>query len=109
MKMTKQVADRIKYLEMERDAAIKTLNDFTNGQTESRVWVEEHPCTGEESGPTLKVRYLQEHSVTFKLGKRTEVYVNLKWDDPCVLRVSCGGSQMQIKPCAANTIEIIGE
>lgn len=71
----------IKMLDRQRDAAVKALNHFTDDQTESNVWIQEYPSTGEEGkpGPIFKKRYLQTKRVYFKLPRvemELEVFLN---------------------------------
>jgi len=104
-KLPKWAQEKIQRLEMQRDAAIRTLNEFKDTQTESNIWIEDNPCTGEETGPSNKRRYIHAHRVTFKLGKE-EIDVRFGFDEP-VLVVSSGWNRLTIQPTASNQIYIL--
>jgi hypothetical protein len=107
-KLPKWAQDYIQKVERQRDAAVDALNNFVNEQTPTNVYIEENPCTGEgTTGPICKIRYLQVHAVTFKLGKE-EITVRHKFDSPG-LQISAGWSRLCIRPEASNCIEIIEE
>lgn len=95
--------EHIKNLEMQRDSAIRTLNEFQDSQTKSRVWVDEMVCIGEETGPTTKRHYLQTRSVYFLVGK-SEVSILLR--DENTLDISVGSHALLFHPVASNVIRI---
>lgn len=105
-KLPKWAQERMRDLEGERQAAVRQLNEFVDSQTESRLWVDEMPCTGEERGPSYKKHFIQSRKVTFLVGK-TEVYVSLAIDNPGELNINCGSRQMVFQPNASNSITII--
>ena len=78
-KLPKWAQEHIKTLERQREAAATALNEFADEQKPSRVFFEDHVCTGEERGPANKVRYIQSHKVTFRHAG-IEVEVTLPWD-----------------------------
>ena len=67
-KLPKFAQEIINRLEMERDAAIRELNSFCDSQTKANFYVEELVCTGEDQGPSNKVKYIQGRklSVSFR-------------------------------------------
>lgn len=104
-KLPKWAQEEIRDLEMQRDAAVTGLNEFTNSQTKSDIWFEDNPCTGEIVGPVTKRRYIQSDSVTFKLGKE-EIDVRIGFDAP-VLIISSGWNALTVQPVASNQIRIL--
>ena len=96
--------EHIRTLQRERDVAVRTLNEFEDRQTKSNVWIEDHVCLGEQSGPTEKRLYLQDYKVTFQLG-RTEVVVMLRESEQC-LEVCVSGSNLYFQPRASNVIRV---
>jgi hypothetical protein len=62
-KLPKWAQEHIRDLERQRDVAVATLNGFVDNQTESPVYYEDHPCTGEASGPVFKRRYIQTRQI----------------------------------------------
>lgn len=77
-KLPKWVQDEMKKLRLERDAAVNALNRFTDDQTPTGIWVEEHPCTGEKPGPSFKRRYINAHKVDFECGG---VHLSVRFDE----------------------------
>jgi hypothetical protein len=106
-KLPKWVQEHIKKIQYQRDAAVDALNKFQDEQTPTNVYIEEHPCVGESSGPSKKIRYIQAHAVTFKLGEE-EITVRYKYDSPG-LHISSGWRRLCFKPEASNCIEIVEE
>lgn len=107
-KLPKWAQERIRDLERERELSVRKLNEFVDGQTESRIWVDDLVCTGEQSGPTSKRHYIQSHKITVMVGK-TEVHVGLDLDDSSKLGINCGGRTMIFQPVASNSIKIIDQ
>lgn len=106
-KLPKWAQERIKELQYQRDAAVDALNNFVDNQTPSNIYIEEHPCIGESSGPSFKRSYIQNHAVTFKLGKEhVTVGYNLDRDG---LRISTNRAACTFKAHASNVIEIVEE
>jgi hypothetical protein len=105
--LPKWAQEFIQKIQYQRDAAVDALNRFTNNQTESDIWIGEHPTTGEKTGPVEKKCYLQAHEVTFRLGKE-EINVGFSFEKES-LRISAGWQSLIIKPSASNTIEILEE
>ena len=103
-KLPKWAQEHIKHLGYQRDAAVLALNNFRDIQTPTMCWFEEHPCTGEEAGPSLKRWYLQTREVTMLLGKE-EVTMRLGYDGDGIT-ISAGWNTLGFKPVASNTIEI---
>jgi|GEM_PF-5643238 hypothetical protein len=107
-KLPKWAQDRIRDLEHERELSVRSLNEFVDGQTESRIWVDELVCTGERAGPTTKRHYIQSRKITIMVGK-TEVHMGLDLDDSSRLGINCGGRTMVFQPVASNSIKIIDQ
>lgn len=77
-KLPKWVQRHIKNLERQREVAVKALNDYCDDQTKSPFSIEDNVCTGEEKGPTNKVRYIQTHKISVENeGVYLEVMI---WD-----------------------------
>lgn len=108
-KLPKWAQEYIRTVELQRDAAIAALNDFTANQEPSQTWVEEHPCTGEEGlGPQLKRSYIQQHKVTFLVGEsEVEVKHGTTPGTRNVLKISCFSGQLVFMPYSSNAIEIV--
>lgn len=62
-KLPKWAQDHIKTLERERDVAVRSLNEYVDGQTESAIYYDDLISTGEERGPSNKRVYIQTHSI----------------------------------------------
>lgn len=62
-KLPKWALEHLKSLEMQREQAIRTLNEFVDDQTPSPFYYEENPCTGEQRGPIGKRKYIQAHNM----------------------------------------------
>lgn len=107
-KLPKWAQEHINKIQYQRDAAVAALDAFTDGQTESDIWIEEHPCTGEKAGPSEKIKYIQASRVTFRLGHE-EITVSLPFEEERGLRISAGWQSLIIKPSASNVIEILEE
>jgi hypothetical protein len=106
-KLPKWAQEHVQKLEYQRDAAVDALNHFIDKQTKSDIWIDEHPTTGEKTGPVEKKCYLQAHEVTFRLGKE-EICVGFSYEKQA-LRISAGWNGLVIKPSASNVIEIVEE
>ena len=112
-KLPKWAQDYIKDLIRERENAVTILNDFQNSQTVSRVFYDEHACTGEVTGtdcPVTKRCYVPTNSLTFQLGKpgwEHEVYVTLHEElGFYYLDVSAGFGSLKFQPVSGNSIRI---
>lgn len=62
-KLPKWAQEHIKNLTRQRDVAVRALDKYVNKQTESSFYTEDLECTGEQSGPTCRKRYIQTHSI----------------------------------------------
>jgi len=104
--------DYIKTLEWARESAVRSLNEFVDQQKPTDVWIEDHPITGEDTGPSFKRRYLKTDEVTFKLGKqefsirRSTYTLNARRKGESLI---IGVADMRISPDSSNTIEIWSE
>lgn len=63
-KLPRWAQDHLNNISRERDAAIRSLNEFCDNQSPSPFYIEDHPCTGETSGPSRKRIYIQAHAIT---------------------------------------------
>jgi hypothetical protein len=102
-KLPKWAQDHIKDLQRQRDEAVKTLNRSLDSQTKTAIWFEQHPCTGEQKGPSFKRSYVQSDRIAF--AANGSVY-ELCLHDGVVLRVNEGGLQLEIRPRCSSSIEI---
>lgn len=66
VKLPKWAQEHIKKLERERDVAIRSLNEYVDGQTESAIYYDDLISTGEERGPSNKRVYIQTHGIEIK-------------------------------------------
>lgn len=82
----------IKTLELERSAAVRTLNEMVDSQKASPVFVDRYECLGESSGPTRKRQFIQSTSVDFDFngillnvrlsdGKGHDAGIHLQWSN----------------------------
>jgi hypothetical protein len=67
-KLPKWAQDMFRDLQREREVAIRALNEWTDNQTPSPVFIDELECLGEEktergSPPSRKRRYVQTHRI----------------------------------------------
>ena len=47
----------------QRDVAIRALDAYVDSQPPSPFYTEDLACTGEQSGPTIRKRYIQAHAL----------------------------------------------
>ena len=88
-KLPKWAQDHIQELQRQRDIAVRALNEYCDSQTPSEMYVEENECTGEQEGPSVKVRYIQgqrmnflAHGVLLSVYTGRENYIELSWSAP---------------------------
>lgn len=80
-KLPKWAQEHISNLERQKDTAIKALNDYCDDQTESAFFFSDNLCTGENNGPTEKIKYIQ----AYKLSVIYEgVYLEVMLRDKCI-------------------------
>lgn len=72
----------------QRDVAVRALNAYCDESTPSPFRTEDLECTGEEQGPSLKVRYIQAHRVIAEHAG-VELTVLIRPDEP-VIELSWG-------------------
>lgn len=58
-KLPKWAQGYISDIEREREVALRVMNRYLDDQTVSPFYVFDLECTGEEKGPTKKIRYIQ--------------------------------------------------
>lgn len=63
-KLPKWAQEHVRFISMQRDAAVKALNRFNDSQTESPFFVEDHVCSGESSGPSTKKMFIQAYCMS---------------------------------------------
>jgi hypothetical protein len=86
--------EHIKSLKQERDAAVRTLNEFCNNQTPSPFRVVDNPCTGEASGPQQKTHYIQAHAIEVEYdGVYLRVGANPYGNRDNGIKLTWGGSK----------------
>lgn len=76
----------IKYLEMEREHAIRELNEYCDSTTPSPYYTDNYVSTGEKTGPSVKTRFIQAHrlmvdfeGVTLQIIPREGSGIELQW------------------------------
>jgi hypothetical protein len=67
-KLPKWAQEYIKDLEREREVSIRELNSYCDEQTESPFYTLDLVCTGENQGPSQKVRYIQTNKIEVNNG-----------------------------------------
>ena len=67
-KLPKWAQDYINGIERERETAIRALNGYLDGQTESPFYIDELERTGEQPGPSHKRRYIQARRMVVNHG-----------------------------------------
>lgn len=93
VKLPKWAQEKIKDLTRERNQAVRDLNKWIDCQTPSPITVDEHPCIGENCGPSFKTRYIQatdvnftwkgvELSVSLRDGHGHDAGISLQWSGP---------------------------
>ena len=88
-KLPKWAQKYIKIIERERFIAVRALREYTDNQTESKFYIDEYECTGENDshGPSSYRRYIQTHKITVvHQGVRLDVmvrddHIDLQWSD----------------------------
>ena len=108
--LPKWAQDHIRDLQRQRDVALRALNTFCDKQTPSSIYVEDNPCTGEETGPVNKRHYIQSHTVTIKHARVWLIV--LCQDDSIHLHFgnedeSCRNIALQ--PIASNAIRLVAK
>jgi hypothetical protein len=84
-KLPKWAQEHIKDLSNEREMALRTLNDYTDNQTPSKIYWDDFVCLGETTGPSTKRSYVQtERIIVESCGVQ--------------LTVSCHGESVQHDP-----------
>lgn len=79
----------IENIERERFVAVRALREYTNNQTESKFFIDEYECTGDDgtSGPSSYRRYIQTYKISVAHnGVRLDVmirddHIDLQWGD----------------------------
>lgn len=80
-KLPEWAQKHIEKLLRERAEAVNTLNAFVDQQTPTQISFTQHPCTGEQAGPSQKKRYIHAREVQFRhAGVRLDVYLTQKDD-----------------------------
>jgi hypothetical protein len=98
----------------QRDAAVKTLLEFKDTQTESGVFIQAHPCIGKSvdsseagTGPTFVKSFIQAKRVYFQLPRadlELEVYVN---QDKQRVELRCPRGYPLIEPRGASEFYLV--
>ena len=98
--------DYIRDIQRQRDAALETLNVFTESQKKSRIWTYDNPCIGEGTSPVEKRNYLQSYAVTFEFSERNvlEISFDHQYRNAIDIRAS---RELIFRPWAANAMRII--
>lgn len=102
-KLPKWAQEYFADIRRQRDVAVRALNEFQDTQTPSRIWVDDHVCTGEEQGPSSKRNYIQSRHITIRVGE-DEIYFYLREDHD--LEINVGGNNLVFQPSASNAIRI---
>jgi hypothetical protein len=102
--LPKWAKERISTLERQRDDALRTLKEFLDKQTKSRVWVEEF-----HSHATQK-HYIQTDRIRFELDDNRVIEVTLKEDlgDTYIQLRATGNlaDMLLVVPECSNTIKV---
>jgi hypothetical protein len=76
----------IRNIQRERETAIRELNEWTNSQTPSAFQIMEMSCTGEQAGPTTRMRFVQTRNmevhhagITLRISTMDDEAVKLQW------------------------------
>ena len=101
-KLPRYAQDFIQDLQRQRDVAVEKLDQFTDGQTKSRIYVHDFSCT--DSPPEFRKKYVQASRIDMVLSENEEDVLQFDLKDGCV-SVN-GRARLSIKPCASNVIEI---
>jgi len=105
-KLPKWAQERIRNLERALFISQRTMTEFCDSQTPSRVWYDELICDKVIGGPSSRRVYIQSNRVTFgrdALRERTLI-VQCDSDEEDVYLISADG--MLIRPKVSNMIEI---
>ena len=109
-KLPKWAQKRIRDLESALAVSQRTMSEFCDSQTPSRVWYDVLVCDAATGGPSSRRVYLQTGRVTFGCddGRQQTLTVSCDRDDKDAYRIDADG--MRIKPIVSNSIEIkVGE
>lgn len=60
------VKEYVRSLERERQAAINALNKYVDSQTPAPFYIDKLESTGEKTGPSKNIRYIQTHRMEVK-------------------------------------------
>ena len=109
-KLPKWAQEHIRNLAHALAISQRTMTEFCDAQTPSRVWYEDLVCDALTGGPTTRRIYLQTNSIVFGDDSRIQKTLTVQIDlhDQDVYYIIADG--MQIKPRAYNSVEIkVGE
>ena len=89
-KLPKWAQEHITNIQRERDIAVRALNEYCDSQTYSPFRIRELECTGEEQGPSEKIRYIQTHKIEVVwrgvelsiILRPSEDGMDLQWHEP---------------------------
>jgi hypothetical protein len=104
LRLPKWAQEHITDLRRERALAVEALRRFEREQKPGPIWVQDHQCFGESTGPTEVKRYIDAHSVMFSLGDNN-VELGFELDGKLVLRTG-GFHVLVIIPKVSNAVEI---
>lgn len=62
-KLPRWAQEHIANIERERFVAVRSLNEAMDAQTVSPFYIDDWVCTGEQTGPVTKRRYIQGHKI----------------------------------------------
>jgi len=85
-KLPKWAQEYIANIEREREISVRALNEYCDSQTPSAFSVPEYESTGEQQGPSYKVRYIQTRKMEVDYeGVLLRIYlrddtIDLQWE-----------------------------
>jgi hypothetical protein len=95
-KLSIKVQEYIKTLQIERATALRALNEFVDNQTKSPFFIKDSFCTGEKTGPTQKICYIQTNRITVEHG---EISLEVRLRDETI-EIKWGGLNYNLKNIA---------
>ena len=83
----------------EREAAVRALNEHCDQQTPAAFFCKRHECTGETSGPSTKIQYIQTHRVCC-IHHGIELFVSVEIDRRPGIGLQWFGAEQSLRDIA---------
>lgn len=102
-RLPKWAQEYIREVEMEADAARRSMRKIEGEQEETPIWVEYFDCHGEGIGPTTAKKYIAGRTVNFKIRDQA---IEVGYDNHGRLVARTDGPRMLLRCEVSNSIEL---